>query len=382
MKMFPFDPRPLLLATAVCVSALGLQAQDDAQRPATSPATYLAEHEKEIQIRLRGRGAPQTLLITDMEAGSDGNELVMRPIGTDTDQRVYLPLNQLEGLSLSYNQPEGIEAAKAAAGDLQRGEFQAAAEKLRPVAWSLVPYAMVPEKSFPIHNVLRMFFSALVQSEQYDEAVAFARMLPLNSSYPVLSRTALQLSERLFAEGRLDDGFRIVNLLPVEPGNYQLLETLMNFANRVREGGNIEEAFNIYRRIIGAGESTFTKEAQLWSAYCSVRNGRIESARIFIQQAGALDKRDTLFSLAQMVKGLVHLQSEDYQSAMDEVSQGVVFARIGYRWAPELLYTSALCYNELDRPETARNIYEQILLFYPNSVWADRSKAAIKQLDA
>ena len=50
-----------------------------------------------------------------------------------------------------------------------------------------------------------------------------------------------------------------------------------------------------------------------------------------------------------------------------KVSEAVVFSRIGYSWVPEILALSAQCYEKKGMPDTARNVFRELKVFFQTS---------------
>ncbi|MGE9295227.1 MAG: tetratricopeptide repeat protein, partial [Puniceicoccales bacterium] len=139
-------------------------------------------------------------------------------------------------------------------------------------------------------------------------------------------------------------------------------------------------ALFLYERVQEATGTEAATIATLWTAYCNVMLGRSQTAALFVEKAGNFEPDQKPYSLAKMVTGKIELEALDYMDAMELLAQAVVTADVGYNWTPELTYMVGLCYENLDLPDTAREVYKEVILFYPDSQWSDKAQEATLRL--
>ena len=72
--------------------------------------------------------------------------------------------------------------------------------------------------------------------------------------------------------------------------------------------------------------------------------------------------------------------SEYYRRSCIEVTEGIVTARIGLDWLPESLMMAADAYEKLDLNEAARNVYNQVVVFFKETKWEKMSQARLAAL--
>ncbi len=100
------------------------------------------------------------------------------------------------------------------------------------------------------------------------------------------------------------------------------------------------------------------------------------------------------YSLYKLLRALVRVQyarryeaqgNEEraehyYRESVLEVTEGIVMARVGLDWLPESLLMAGSAYEKLNFNEAARNIYQQVVIFYKDSAWAAEGKKRIANL--
>ncbi|MEK9984377.1 MAG: hypothetical protein VW879_06520, partial [Opitutae bacterium] len=99
------------------------------------------------------------------------------------------------------------------------------------------------------------------------------------------------------------------------------------------------------------------------------------AAQLFLNQflatykadGGTPPRDDSIYSLWRLIEALLAFKDpqQTLENAMDKVSEAVVFSRIGYSWVPEILALSAQCYEKKGMPDTARNVFRELKVFFP-----------------
>lgn len=323
-----------------------------------------------VPVTNRTGGADTNLYLV----GEDRGDLIFRykPRG---NREIGVPLDT-DGLLLFYRAPKQLLEAMQV---IDLGDFNVAVQGMRKGIYPLTAYMEIPEDRFNIHPYVERFAYALVNSEgNEDEAVAFFRRLPLTKLSPVFSSYAMQLVEDLVEQKKNREAMSLLDKLPLK-GEGSLLPRILFFANALRKEGNIEEALFLYQRIQQVKDTPEAEKSQLWIAYCNVELNRLESARLFLDQSGDIKPGEVGYSLKRLIQGKILLLEKQTMKAMAEISRGVVYTDVGSDWAPEITYTAGYCYELLQKPDTAREIYGEVLLFYPKTTWGEKSKT---QLDA
>ena len=342
---------------------VGLAAQDaDSTKPDQDYDEIYGGGEVPVQVSSGGRASASFLL------GIQGGELELRPAdAANLSERVFIPLDQIQEFELEFEFPEDLQEARMA---LRTGEPEAEQlDILRPYVWPVVKYLPLPEDRFNIEPLVDEYLGYLIQLDMLDEAYAIVLEIPLSRVLPKYIQHTLDLSEKLVAAGLNSRALALLGIVPLSEEDDTLLQLLMQYAGQLRSDDNLDEALILYDRVRSISGNRFARRAILWTAYCNVRLGRVESARLFLEEAGDLQPRDPEFSLNQLVLARIGLRDEDFHEAMEQVSAGVVFSRIGYEWIPELLYTTGLCYESQGNPQTAKTVYNQLILFFPSNRW-------------
>lgn len=319
-------------------------------------------------------GSEKTLYLM----GEEGGNLLFSGTAQGRVQ-IEKPKNT-EGLLLQVLYPDDTYEAIRQIND---GKFEEGIATLRPIAYPLIPYLSLPAGSMNIDPVAERFVYALVNAPGYErEANQAIRHIPLTKVAPAYTMHALTLVTRLVEIGQSDAALQLLNRIPMSKDSEAMLELVMSFADKMREEGNLDEALFLYDRIQQAKGTEAATLAALWSAYCNVALDRIQMASLFVEKAGSFKPEERPYSLARLVEAKIALKNGSYEGCMKEAAEGVVAADVGYNWTPELTYTVASCYENMAQPATAREVYREIILFYPESDWAVKAREALQHLPA
>jgi len=100
------------------------------------------------------------------------------------------------------------------------------------------------------------------------------------------------------------------------------------------------------------------------------------------------------YSLYKLLRALIRVQyarqfesrgdelkaKDFYRQSVLEVTEGIVNARIGLDWLPESLMMAGDAYEKLEHQEAARNVYNQVKVFFPKTKWEKLSSERIANL--
>ena len=89
---------------------------------------------------------------------------------------------------------------------------------------------------------------------------------------------------------------------------------------------------------------------------------------------------DPLFSLYKLLHGSREHYKENYDRALDVLTRGFVRAQTSYTWLPEMLYLIGDCYAKVEHNTAARNVWTEITVLYPDSIWATNASESLSQL--
>lgn len=333
------------------------------------------------------------ITVRDRTGNNRDVPIILRDINSQAI--VYSPINYQEGeleLPLSNDQLRlFFEYPKEEWGQvldaLRLSDYKRAADLLRPMGYPLVKYLVLPENRFNGHEVVFKLYSALIDSGQLEEALELADKLPLEIlNEQFISRT-LDLARAQVEADSIIQAIRTIRLIPISDNNPQFLPLFLEFANLLRSKNQFDAALVIYDRMRTLQDATIRRTATLWTAYINVLTENYASAESFLNVIGEIDQTDPDYSLRQLILGRVQLSKDDYMSAINTISQGVVKSDVSYPWTPDLLYSSGLCYEAMkDHPtiknseQIAANIYYQLSLFFPKNEWTDKARERMKSL--
>lgn len=319
-------------------------------------------------------GAQQSIVLVAREAG----ELRLRPRGARTtgDEVVEIFTSVSRVTDINFVLGTDWSIAREA---FREGNYEIVRDRLKPIVYGLVPYHAIPSTNLFI--VLETYLTALLRLEEFEEAFYLARSVRLSQTTPGFLDLTMQLSRSLFDQDKQDPALRLINALPFDQAEGDLLQVILEFGHDLRRSDRFEEALMIYGRILAIEDSPLAEVATLWQAYSNVRTERIETARLFLDRLGdPPGTNDRFFSLYQLIRARIYMQEEDVPNAIRVASRGVVFALLDQEWVPDLLFVTAQAYEAKDRLKQAREIYREINLFFPDSPWASLGQERIDEI--
>lgn len=321
-----------------------------------------------LSVRIHSGG---TILDADL-LGLGGGEMVLRPgDAVDPEERVYYPLDPIPEIRIAYNPPPALAKALER---LREQPTPVDLDALRSTAWTLAPYLVLSEAHINAHPLVSRYLAALIRLNHLKEAYALSLEIPLETAGTDINRHVATLTEKLVRTGENRKGLTLLGRLSLEEGDPTALRLFMQCAGNLRSRDAFDEALVLYNRIRSHPDADYKREAVLWAAYCNMRMGRKETARILQETAGTIRPQDPEFSLRQMVLARMSMEDGLLRQAMKQVSHGVAFSRIGDAWVPELLYLNGRIYEKLKIPHAAASAYRQLRLFYPAEPWSDRAR--------
>jgi tetratricopeptide (TPR) repeat protein len=282
----------------------------------------------------------------------------------------------------------------------------------------------MPFQYLAIHDDCLTYIKGLLGMEQYNEAFYILSRLNLarldEYGYRDFSEAALELCGKMIASNP-DTGKASLALLKRisirdNSGDHA---SYLRLADSLRTQGLYTEAIGEYARLgpIVAKDpnSPFNQILEIWPVYCYVKlyeiyapaaakDKRYASAasQMFNSAVQGLKKLDenpparntNEYSLYKLLRSLIRVQyarqyeargdefraSEYYRQSVLEVTEGIVNARIGLDWLPESLLMAGDAYEKLDLQEAAKNVYNQVKVFFPKTKWEKMSLERLAKL--
>jgi len=288
---------------------------------------------------------------------------------------------------------------------------------LRPDIYKVMRFLDMPFQYLAIHDDCLTYIKALMAMEEYNEAFYVLSRLNLSKldsfGYREFSEIALELCGRM-----------IVSNPDSAKASQALLENIsirdnsgdhasyLRLADSLRGQGLYIEAIKAYTRLtpIVAKDpySPFNKILEIWPVYCYVKLYEVyasaaakdkryasHASKMFNSADQGLKKLDKdpparntkEYSLYKLLRSLLRVQyarlheargeevksADYYRQSVLEVTEGIVNARIGLDWLPESLMMAGDAYEKLELQEAARNVYNQIKVFFPKTKWEKMS---------
>ena len=299
-------------------------------------------------------------------------------------------------------------------------------DAVRPTIYKLMLFLTIPPDNFvrvPIHSMCLTYVRALIESEQYSEAFYILSRLNLGQldgfGYREFSDAALDLAGKMIRANPKSAKVSLALLKRVsirdDSGDH---ESYLRLANSLRKQRLYKEALDEYARlgpiVQKSANSPFKTILKIWPVYCYIKSYELYAAyaardkkfapyasQYFNAAAKGLESLDenppprqsNEYSLYKLVRALIRVQyarrdelsgnaagaAENYRKSVEEVTEGIISARVGLDWLPESLLMAGDAYEKLDQVEAAKNVYEQVNRFFPGSNWEKTSR---KRMDA
>jgi len=279
-----------------------------------------------------------------------------------------------------------------------QGNFSQGLELLRPIVYPVIKLAPIP-KYFGNHRIstfqdhIEELLDVLIQAGTADATPGNYKVSYAQEAFTILYilrlsqlgnknfiRKALDVVGMLARTGNADDMKRarlLLSIIPFDKSDDDMVHAFFKAAGDFRSASNYQDALNIYQQFLHLPDSNYYREACLWSAFCKASSDppQFGASQLFLEQfrntykeknrAPARD--DSIYSLWRLIEALLAYKDPQVslEIAMDKVSEAVVYSRIGYSWVPEILALSAECYKEKKKPETAKNVYGELKIFFP-----------------
>ncbi len=258
--------------------------------------------------------------------------------------------------------------------------YYGAAELLRPKVYPLIRFHKVPELFSELHTPVRALIYSLIRSRNYSEAEDILSRISLNSVDIKYGELAIDLLNAYLTEQDYEAATRVVNQLPVDGIYSDNIDYIIRVANILRGADKYRAVIPLYRRAekYVSGE-TYT-EIQMWLAYSLILIDEIDEASVIIDKLEEPIPEATLFSLYKLLQGSREHRKGNYDQALDLLTRGFVRAQTAYTWVPEMLYLIGDCYAKNEHPTAARNVWTEITILYPNSLWAVNASESLEKL--
>ncbi len=295
---------------------------------------------------------------------------------------------------------------------------------LRPEVYKVMRFLEMPFQYLAIHDDCLIYVKGLLGMEQYQEAFYLLSRLNLGKldefGYRDFSEAALELCAKMIVVNpdSAKASRALLQRITIRDNTGDHLSYL-ELANSLRREGLYSEAISEYSRLgpIVAKDpySPLNQILQIWPIYCYLKLYEIyapaaakdkryaDAARKMFSSADqGLKKIDESppprnsneYSLYKLLRALIRVQyarqfesqgnemksREYYRQSVLEVTEGIVNARIGLDWLPESLMMAGDAYEKLELSEAARNVYNQVKVFFPKTKWEEMSKGRLANL--
>jgi tetratricopeptide (TPR) repeat protein len=297
-------------------------------------------------------------------------------------------------------------------------------EALRPQMYKVMLFLEMPFEYLAIHDDCLTYVKALVAMEQFNEAFYLLSRLNLTKldeyGYREFSESALELCGKMISANpdSAKASRALLQRITIRDDRADH-ESYLRLVDSLRSQGLYTEAISEYARlspiVAKDPESPLNDILKIWPVYCYVKlyevyapaaskDKRYADAanKMFNSAVQGLKKLDeeppsrntNEFSLYKLLRSLIRIQyarqyeargdelkaADYYRQSVLEVTEGIVNARVGLDWLPESLMMAGDAYEKLELIEAAKNVYNQVKVFFPKTKWEKMSMDRIAAL--
>ena len=255
-----------------------------------------------------------------------------------------------------------------------------AVELLRPKVYPLIRFHKVPEMFSELHTPIRTLIKSLIDAENFPEAEDLLGRISLNYVDIKYSELAIELLNAYLSLQDYNAVTRVVNQLPVEGIYSANINYIIRVANILRGASKPLAVIPLYRKIEKHVSGEQRTEIRMWLAYSLILVDQVDEASMIIDELEEPDPDNKLFSLYKLLQGSREYYNQNYANALDVLTRGFVRANTSYSWVPEMLYLIGECYAQGEHTTAARNVWTEITILYPNSLWTVNATESLNQL--
>jgi tetratricopeptide (TPR) repeat protein len=298
-------------------------------------------------------------------------------------------------------------------------------DAIRPEVYSVMLFLDLPFEYLAIHDDCLTYVQALVAMKQFEEAYYILERINLSKldkfGYREFSEAALELCGQMISANpkMAEKSLGLLAKVSIRADNSDDHASYLNLCDALRKQGLYLQAIKEYGRlgpiVAQLSSSPLSQIIKLWPIYCYLKISETyeeaakkderyapHAKKMFNTAFQGLKKIDESppsrqsneYSLYKLIHSLVQVynaRQEEisgndekaaayYRQSVLEVTEGIVNARIGLDWLPESLLMAGDAYENLELQEAARNVYNQVKTFFPNSKWDKLSTERLSNL--
>lgn len=327
----------------------------------------------ELSVRLQYPTRTADIILT----GVEGDSLVFRPVERDTGGRASLAIDELarQGVSVQFLFPKAFYDA---INEIEQGRAAQALPVLGQHVEPLTEYLALSRLRGNMVPTLVAYLDALTAAGEWQKAARLVLRIPLAEAPPVALNRAGDLALALDAAGQDEWTDRVQrHLFSLRDLDLPRLQSLMALAGEWRRRGDYRRAFELYRKVQGS-ESPLRVEARLWVAYSSFYLGHEVIPEVFLEVLPEMEVDSDGYSLRELIKARMRIREGDFPAAMRAAAMARVYADATDAFYPELLHIVATLYAELGMAEAASTAHQELVLLFPGTTWAGKSRELLK----
>ncbi|CAA6691626.1 MULTISPECIES: lipopolysaccharide assembly protein LapB [unclassified Lentimonas] len=343
--------RTLLFYCTIACSTVFAVEQDTYTEPDFSSAT---------PVRLEITQASGVMGARFVRPSTEGIEIEM----LDGQGSVMVGWDHMEQFTITMPMTDDLSAA------LTKSDPKRKVELLHDQIWPLLPLASIRSESTNIHILINAYIEAIMDTEDWERAYDVSQYLALNRSPQKTVKHFYTVVIKLFESGEEDKSLKLIDQLIAARPSKESRKFNLIIAKRLLDIRLFKPALKLYASLLGGGSELSKKKAALNCAYLSLQLGKFEDADRYLQQAQSMEPADVESTGTEyLVLGVQSFLKGETKLSLNYLGHSMAVIQMSSHIKQAGLYFTFLCYTNLEQPEIAQNILDEMDLLFPDGAY-------------
>jgi tetratricopeptide (TPR) repeat protein len=241
---------------------------------------------------------------------------------------------------------------------------------LEQQVWPLLPLASIRADSTNIHILINAYVEAVIAADDWLRGFEMSQYMALNRSPQETVKHFYTVAENLFVIGEKEKSLKLIDQLFAARPEEESRKLGLKIANRLLELRLFQPAYRLYSLIAEGGSPLSKKKALLNCGYLALELGELNMADDYLKKAKSIDEEDfETISAEYFVSGVQAFLSGDAMLALNHIGHSMALISVNSHIKQAGLYFSYLCYANLEQPEIAQNILDEMKLLFPDGAY-------------
>ncbi|MDA9260342.1 tetratricopeptide repeat protein [Puniceicoccaceae bacterium] len=240
-------------------------------------------------------------------------------------------------------------------------------ELLHEQIWPLLPLASIRSESTNLHVLINAYIEAIMATEDWVRAYEASQYMALNRSPQETVKHFYTVVIKLFENGNEEKSLKLIDQLIAARPSKESRKFNLVIAKRLLDLRLFEPALKLYSSLLEGGSKLANKKALLNCTYLSLELGRFEDADRYLEQAQSIPTKDLeALGTEHLVLGVMAFLSGDANLSLNHLGHSIAVIGLNSHIRQAGLYFSFMCHTNLEKPEIAQNILDEMDLLFPD----------------